>query len=134
MTTIAKRFEFDAGHCGAHATIAKQFDFDAAHWLPGVARGHKCRRLHGHTYVVELKLRGKIGRTGMVVDYAEIARAWEPLHDKLDHRCLNKIRGLEHPTTEVLAYFIYARMRRSLGKLLVGVRVYESRTTYCEVP
>lgn len=113
-------------------TISKKFDFDAAHRLPGLPKGHKCRRLHGHTYVVEVCLRGVPDERGFVVDYAEIAEAWKPVNKMLDHRYLNKIDGLQTPSTEVLAPFI-ARMLVDSLPLLHSVRVYESATTWCEV-
>ena len=113
-------------------TICKQFDFDAAHFLPGVPEGHKCRRLHGHTYRVDVILRGEPDGRGFVVDYAEIADAWRPVDALLDHRLLNDIEGLENPSTEVLAPFI-ARMLVDAIPLLHAIRVYESSTTYCEV-
>lgn len=113
--------------------ISKKFDFDAAHWLPSVPVEHKCRRLHGHTYVVEVICEGELDERGMVLDYAEIAEAWKERVDVfLDHRCLNEVRGLENPTTEVLAPWILARMQETLEHV-VGVRVYESSTTWCEV-
>lgn len=110
-------------------TISKQFDFDAAHWLPHVPDGHKCKRLHGHTYRVEVVCQGQPDERGMVVDYAEIAEAWMPLRDALDHRCLNDVPGLENPTTEILAPWILSRIELPF---LVAVRVYESATTWCE--
>lgn len=113
-------------------TISKAFDFDAAHSLPGVPEGHKCARLHGHTYRVEVMLRGEPDARGFVADYAEIAAAWAPLHDLLDHRHLNAIEGLENPSTEVLAPFIAHALLDALP-LLHAVRVYESSTAWCEV-
>lgn len=113
-------------------TISKTFDFDAAHFLPNVEEGHKCRRLHGHTYRVEIVCAGEIDRRGMVLDYAEIAAAWKPVEVVLDHYLLNNIAGLENPTTEVLAPWIMARLVDALPQL-VAVRVYESATTWCEV-
>lgn len=113
-------------------TISKKFDFDAAHFLPNLPDGHKCKRLHGHTYLAELILRGEPDERGFVVDYAEIAAAWKPVEALLDHRLLNDIEGLETPSTEVLAPFI-ARMLLDSLPLLHAVRVYESSTTYCEV-
>lgn len=113
-------------------TISKRFDFDAAHFLPNLPDGHKCKRLHGHTYLAELILRGEPDERGFVVDYAEIAAAWKPVEALLDHRLLNDIEGLETPSTEVLAPFI-ARMLLDSLPLLHAVRVYESSTTYCEV-
>jgi len=116
-------------------TISKRFDFDAAHWLPHVCEGHKCGRMHGHTYVVELRLRGVPDkRMGWFVDYAEIAAAWAPLNDQLDHRLLNEIEGLDNPTTEVLVTWIASKLKQtSIGQWLCAVRVYESSTTWCEM-
>lgn len=119
-------------------TISKTFDFDAAHRLPRVARGHKCARMHGHTYRVELRLAGEPDSRGMVVDYAEIAAAWQPIHDRIDHRTLNKVKGLENPTTEILAPWILKRFLNTRSAspefkaAIIGVRVYESATTWCE--
>lgn len=134
-------------------TIAKTFTFDAAHRLTGLPADHKCHRMHGHTYEVELVLRGPVdSATGMIVDYADIAAAWhEVAHDVLDHRYLNDIPGLEVPTTEVLALWLLRRLdvdhrlnlfgfrRQGPGRadfevpLLERVRVKESSTTWCEV-
>ena len=114
-------------------TISKTFDFDAAHSLPLVEDGHKCRRMHGHTYRVEIICAGKLDRRGMVCDYAEIAAAWAPLHALLDHRVLNEVDGLQNPTTEVLVLWILDHLRVNYGYLPVThVRVYESSTTWCE--
>ncbi len=113
-------------------TVSKTFDFDAAHFLPKVPKGHKCRRMHGHTYKVEVICAGEPDSRGMVLDYSEIAAAWAPLHKRLDHRTLNKISGLQNPTTEVLAPWILVRLLKKLPQL-TAVRVYESSTTWCEV-
>lgn len=112
-------------------TIAKRFDFDAAHFLPHVPDGHKCKRMHGHTYCVEIVCHGEPDARGMVLDYAELADAWKALHDILDHSVLNEIVDLENPTTEVLAPWI---LRRLFTKLhgLASVKVFESSTTWCE--
>ena len=112
-------------------TISKEFDFDAAHWLPKVPDGHKCKRLHGHTYRVQVICEGELDERGMVLDYAEIAEAWGPLNDALDHRLLNDIAGLSNPTTEVLAPWILRELKPLLPQL-TAVRVYESATTWCE--
>lgn len=112
--------------------ICKQFDFDAAHFLTQVPEGHKCRRLHGHTYRVDIVLVGEPDARGMVMDYAEITGAWRAVHEMLDHRLLNDIPGLENPTTEVLAPFILDALLPSLPTL-ESVRVYESSSTWCEV-
>jgi 6-pyruvoyltetrahydropterin/6-carboxytetrahydropterin synthase len=108
--------------------IAKTFDFDAAHWLPNVPEDHKCRQLHGHTYRVELMCEGEVGSDGMLLDYAEIAKVWWPIHDVIDHRCLNDIEGLENPTSEVFAHWLLSR----LPAWVTAARVYESPATWAE--
>ena len=112
-------------------TICKTFDFDAAHYLPHVPDGHKCKRLHGHTYRVDIICEGEPDERGMVCDYSEIAEAWTPIHNCVDHRCLNELDGLDNPTTEVLAPLFLRTLRLSLS-CVVAVRVYESNTTWCE--
>ena len=121
------------------ATIAKRFSFDAAHFLPMVPDGHKCQRMHGHTYEVEFVLRGDV-ENGFVVDYSDISAAWAPIHETLDHRVLNDIEGLSEPSTENLAYWLFDRIvsdrRPELQKLracLSIVRVHESSSTWCEM-
>lgn len=115
--------------------ITKEFDFDAAHRLPHVPEGHKCGRMHGHTYRVVLGFIGSIDpELGWFIDYADIAKEWEPLNAALDHRTLNDVPGLENPTTEVLAHWIADHMNGSaLAKWFRWVKVYESSTTYVTV-
>lgn len=115
--------------------IAKSFTFDSAHKLPNLKNPdgtpHKCSRLHGHTYSCEVVLAGEPDDRGFVVDYAEIAAAWKPIHDIIDHNYLNEVPGLENPSTEILAPWILERFRRALP-FVVAVRVCESDTTWCE--
>ena len=112
-----------------HCRISKSFTFDAAHWLPRVRETHKCRRMHGHTYLVTLGLEGEIDpEMGWIQDYGEVAAAWAPLLEELDHHCLNEIPGLENPTAEVLAAWIHTRLREALP-LLADVTVNETPTT-----
>jgi 6-pyruvoyltetrahydropterin/6-carboxytetrahydropterin synthase len=119
------------------ATIAKRFTFDAAHSIPGLPIGHKCARLHGHTYVVELVVFGVVDQFGFVMDYADIEAVWYAKVERLiDHQHLNDIPGLERPSTEVLAHWIFHRLIEAnspLQHLLQVVRVKESTTTWCEV-
>ena len=111
------------------ARITKSFSFDAAHWLPEVSENHKCRRLHGHTYRIVLGLEGELDpRLGWVEDYNAVAAVARPLREELDHHCLNEIPGLENPTAEVLAVWIYGRLRPDLP-LLTDVTVCETPTT-----
>ena len=110
--------------------ISKVFDFDAAHWLPNVPEGHKCKRMHGHTYRVEVRVKGQLDHRGFVADYAELAEWMAPVIEALDHRTLNEVRGLDNPTTEVLVWWIWDQLRGLDG--LCAVRVYESATTWAE--
>jgi len=111
--------------------ISREFRFEAAHRLPNVPAGHKCSRLHGHSFAVELALEGQLDeRFGWVCDFADVRRAWEPLHEQLDHRYLNDVPGLENPTSEVLASWIWDRVKPTLP-LLCRVSVLETCTTRC---
>jgi 6-pyruvoyltetrahydropterin/6-carboxytetrahydropterin synthase len=98
--------------------VFKEFTFEAAHRLPNVAPDHKCARLHGHSFRVEVHVAGPVGEdTGWVLDFADIERAAAPVRDQLDHRYLNEIAGLENPTSEVLAVWIWERIAASLPGL-----------------
>jgi 6-pyruvoyltetrahydropterin/6-carboxytetrahydropterin synthase len=109
--------------------ITKSFAFDAAHRLPNVPENHKCGRMHGHTYTVVLGLAGKLqAKLGWIQDYGEIKEIYEPLRQRLDHRCLNDIPGLENSTAEVLARWIYDQLAPALP-LLVDVTVRETDST-----
>lgn len=115
-----------------HVKLSKTFAFEAAHLLPTFPEGHKCRRLHGHSFRVDVIVAGKVDeQLGYLVDYGEIKRAFAPLRDALDHRYLNDIEGLENPTSEVLARWIWRRLRPALP-LLAGVVVHETCTSRCE--
>ena len=111
--------------------IFKTFRFESAHRLPNVPEGHKCGRLHGHSYVVEAHVDGPVGATtGWVVDFGDIEAAWKPLDDALDHRFLNEVEGLANPTSENLARWIWARLRPRLPSL-TRIVVRETCTTGC---
>lgn len=91
--------------------IFKEFTLDSAHKLPNVPPGHKCARLHGHTYHVTLIVEGPVGdQTGWVIDYADVSDAFKPIHDQLDHAYLNDIEGLSNSTCENLAIWIWDRI------------------------
>ncbi len=111
--------------------IFKEFTFEAAHRLPHVPPGHKCARLHGHSFRIELHVRGlEEHETGWVMDFADIKRAFQPLYDQLDHNYLNEIEGLSNPTSEQLARWIWQRLRPSLPGLS-EVLVRETCTAGC---
>ena len=98
--------------------IFKEFTFEAAHQLPHVPPGHKCSRLHGHSFRVVVHLEGPVDeRAGWVRDFADVADTMAPLLACLDHRYLNEIDGLENPTSEVLARWIWDRLRLALPEL-----------------
>jgi 6-pyruvoyltetrahydropterin/6-carboxytetrahydropterin synthase len=103
--------------------IFREFTFEAAHRLPNVPPGHKCARLHGHSFRVEVHVSGEVDPvTGWVMDFADIKACFAPLHDQLDHRYLNEVPGLENPTSEILATWIWARLAPSLPLSRVVVR------------
>lgn len=111
--------------------IFKDFTFEAAHRLPNVPEGHKCARLHGHSFLVRVTVRGDVDpRLGWVMDFAELTRAFAPLHERLDHRYLNEIPGLENPTSEVLARWIWCELSHSLAGV-TAVEVRETCTSGC---
>lgn len=86
--------------------------FDSAHFLPNVPDGHKCKNMHGHTYRIRIEVFGKVGETtGWVIDYSEIKSNWEPIKTMLDHHLLNDLIGLQNPTCELIAKFIWDRLR-----------------------
>ena len=98
--------------------IFKEFTFEAAHRLPNVPRGHKCGRLHGHSYRVEIHVRGTVDpNAGWVVDFADIKKAFKPLEEQLDHNFLNEIEGLFNPTSENLTRWIWLRLKPELPAL-----------------
>lgn len=107
--------------------IWKDFSFEAAHWLPNVPKGHKCGRLHGHSYKVRVEIEGEPDESGMVLDFAEVKRAWKHLDDTLDHRCLNDI--LPNPTSENLSEWVFNTLSPLLDWRVSAVEVRETCTT-----
>jgi 6-pyruvoyltetrahydropterin/6-carboxytetrahydropterin synthase len=110
--------------------IFREFTFEAAHRLPNVPEGHKCARLHGHSYRVQLHVTGEVDpQAGWLMDFGDLKRAFQPLHARLDHYYLNEVPGLENPTSEVLARWIWDRL---IGQLpLSAVMVRETCTSGC---
>lgn len=105
--------------------VFKQFRFEAAHSLPHLPDGHKCKRLHGHSYFVEIQINGDVCReTGFVVDYADISEAWAPLFDQLDHRNINEIIK-PYSTCEYLAEWIWGKLKPTFPGVL-QVKVQET--------
>jgi len=114
-----------------NAEIVKTFRFEAAHSLDRAPVGHKCRQLHGHSYRVDVHVTGEADpEVGWVMDFGEIVRAAEPVLRQLDHHTLNEVPGLENPTSERLAKFLWDRLRPALSGLS-AVTVWESDTSRC---
>ena len=112
--------------------LTKQFHFEAAHDLPTFPDGHKCRRLHGHSFRFDVVVEGNVDPAkGYLVDYGDIKAAAAPMLKMLDHYYLNDIEGLSNPTSEVLAGWIWSRLKPALP-LLAAVVVYETCTSTCE--
>ena len=111
--------------------ISQAFKFEAAHRLPGVPETHRCSRLHGHSYRVEVQLEGAVDpHTGFVVDFFDLEKAFAGIVGTLDHRCLNDVAGLENPTAENIAIWIWDRLKPALP-LLSEIVVHETCTSGC---
>ena len=112
--------------------LVRSFTFEAAHWLPTFPEGHKCRRLHGHSYRVEVVVAGEVDpQRGYLIDYGDIASACEPVRTQLDHYCLNEVAGLENPTSENIARWIWERLKPALPPLR-RIVIHETCTSRCE--
>jgi len=112
--------------------IFKEFTIEAAHRLPGVPEGHKCARLHGHSFRIRIWVEGPVdARLGWVMDFSDIKRACQPVEEALDHRYLNEIPGLENPTSEHLARWVWQRLKPALPGLS-RIQVMETCTSGCE--
>lgn len=109
--------------------LRKTFDFQAAHWLPTFPEGHKCRRLHGHSFYADIVVAGEVPEdSGYLIDFGDIMKAVEPIRARLDHHLLNEIEGLANPTAELLARWLYDQLKPSLP-LLTEVRIHETCTS-----
>lgn len=111
--------------------LTKEFRFEAAHSLPHVPTGHKCGRMHGHSFRVEVTVRGPVDpRTGWLMDFAELKDKFRPLEDQLDHRLLNEVPGLENSTSENIARWIWQRLKATVPQL-ASITVHETCTSKC---
>lgn len=114
-----------------NAEIIKTFRFEAAHSLSGAPEGHKCRRLHGHGYRVDIHVAGEVNpATGWVIDFGDITKAVEPILAQLDHRNLDEISGLENSTSERIAEYLWSRLKGRLPGLC-AITIWESDTSRC---
>jgi len=106
--------------------VYKQFTFDAAHFLPNVPEGHKCRALHGHTYHLTVLVSGPVQENaGWVIDFSDIKAVCKPVIDRLDHAYLNEIAGLENPTAENVARWLW----QEFSEKIPGLKQIELKET-----
>ena len=111
--------------------IFKEFMVEAAHRLPNVHPGHKCGRLHGHSFKITVYITGRVDpQSGWIMDFADLKEAFQPIFDRLDHHYLNEVDGLENPTSEVLAKWVWGQLKPKLTALCKVV-VNETCTTGC---
>ena len=111
--------------------IFKAFHIEAAHSLPNVPVGHKCGRLHGHSFIVRIYVSGEPDtESGWVMDFADLKESFEPTYQRLDHHYLNEIDGLENPTSENLAMWIWEQLQPILPELS-KVEICETCTSGC---
>lgn len=113
-------------------SLSKVFGFESAHFLPRVPEGHRCRRLHGHSYRVGILVRGEVDpEIGWFLDYGEMSDIVKPVLDLLDHRLLNAVPGLENPTSEILAAWLWDKLAGGLPGLS-RISVHETCVTRCD--
>ncbi len=113
-------------------TLLRKFRFEASHRLMHLPQDHPCHNLHGHSYHLEIQVLGEVDEeSGFLIDYAEIKAAIQPLLSQLDHKHLNDIPGLEKPTTEFIARWIWKRLHPALPQLSM-IAIQETPTTRCE--
>ncbi len=111
--------------------LVKDFHFDAAHFLPNVPEGHKCRRMHGHSFRGEIAIRGPIDPvTGWLIDFADLKRVVDPIVARLDHYPLNDIEGLDNPTSEHVAVWLWKQLEPALPQLY-RITIEETPTSRC---
>lgn len=111
--------------------IYKEFTFEAAHLLPNVPDGHQCGRLHGHSFRIQIHVSGDVDpHSGWIMDFADIKQAFKPIYDRLDHYYLNDIPGLENPTSENLARWVWRELKPALPPLS-KIIIQETCTSGC---
>jgi 6-pyruvoyltetrahydropterin/6-carboxytetrahydropterin synthase len=118
-------------------TITRRYAFEAAHFLPKVRDGHKCKRMHGHNYELEITVSGTVGHDGFLIDFWDLDEVVAPLIEKVDHRTLNDIEGLENPTAELIAAWFLRQLRANLDNesdepRVTAVRCFETKDCWAD--
>ncbi|HUV30590.1 MAG TPA: 6-carboxytetrahydropterin synthase QueD [Acidobacteriota bacterium] len=112
--------------------LSKQFHFEASHRLDHLPPEHPCHELHGHSYRVEVEVAGEVSETtGFLIDYHDLKRIVQPVIDRLDHKNLNDVDGLELTSTEYVSRWLWERIKPGLP-ILSRITVYETATSKCE--
>lgn len=112
--------------------LTHEFRFEAAHRLPKVPPGHKCQRLHGHSFKIEVSVRGPVNpETGWFIDFSVLQDEWKKVYDVIDHNYLNDVPGLENPTSEILAHWLWTQMKPAVPSL-EKITVFETCDARCE--
>jgi 6-pyruvoyltetrahydropterin/6-carboxytetrahydropterin synthase len=128
------QFTFFGKRISMRVELTKEFKFEAAHFLPKVPDDHKCKRMHGHSYRIQVSITGPMDQgMGWVIDLGDLADAFVPLLEKLDHRCLNDVEGLENPTSENLCIWVMERLKvpgAAVSKVVVLETCTSSATVY----
>lgn len=109
--------------------IFKEFTFDSAHSLPHVPKGHKCKAIHGHTYRLKVLIEGELNpHLGWVMDFSDLKNIVKPVIDQIDHKYMNELEGLENPTCEAIAIWLWDRIKPSIP-FLKEIELYETPTS-----
>ena len=109
--------------------IYKEFSFDSAHFLPNVPEGHKCKNMHGHTYRLKVVIEGEPDPVfGWIMDFKQLKDAVNPVIERLDHKLINDVKGLENPTAENITIWIWKQIKPLLP-LLSRIELFETSTT-----
>src|SRR5262245_3513986 len=120
----------------APVTVVRRYHFESAHFLPKVREGHKCKRMHGHNYEMEVAIQGEVAEDGFIIDFWDLDEIVDPIVKMVDHRTLNDIEGLENPTAELIACWFLAKIDNELNQMVTPktsgltieyVKIYETK-------